>query len=68
MFLHTYHAPISCLDPIFEFAKKNSQISFFMHISLREVFLHDAEQVFIMVYEVLNDISRIRQKNQSVLI
>ena len=36
MLSHTYHDPISCLDLIFEFAKKNFQISFFMHVSLRE--------------------------------
>ena len=36
MLSHTYHDPISCLDPIFEFAKKNFQIHIFMHISLRE--------------------------------
>ena len=35
MLSHTYHHPISCLDPIFEFVLKFSQISFFMHISLR---------------------------------
>ena len=35
MLSNTYHDPISCLDPIFEFVLKFFQISFFMHISLR---------------------------------
>ena len=36
MLSHTYHDPISCLDPKIEFVKKNFQISLFMHISIRE--------------------------------
>ena len=35
MLSHIYHAPISCLHPILEFAKKNFQFFIFMHISLR---------------------------------
>ena len=34
-----YHVPISYLHPIFEFAKTLFQISFFMHVSLSNVFL-----------------------------
>ena len=35
MLSNTYHDPISCLDPIFDFSKKNFHFSFFMLFSLR---------------------------------